>query len=212
MNLSIEFKTPVVKGSYDWQLTQEINVSIDGGEVIAKTEIELLTMNKHRDAKATVLLLDEQEASDWEIPLHTYFKGQNISQSLCEELQVVSDTKAKTHIMIEAISVLAAYRKKAVASYILKEIANKYPKVQSITVLSMPMNWFVDPQYCETVENTAYYNSLDLPNETIDLEELNVVFVKLGFTQISVDEELLVEPLPYEIFVASPASIFNSIK
>ena len=45
MNLTIEFKTPVNSGSFDWQLTQEINVSNDNGDVVAKAEIELLTRN-----------------------------------------------------------------------------------------------------------------------------------------------------------------------
>jgi len=207
MNLSIEFKKPTLKGAYDWQLSQEINVSNEAGDVIAKAEIELITMNKHRDADKSYALLDEQEATDWEIPLGIYFKKQNLISQYCEKLLVKADTNAKTHIMIEAISVQPAYRKKGVAQYLLNEMAQHYPKAQSLNVMSMAMNLFVDLEYCNGEENTQYYKSLALDNESIANEELKAFFIANGFMQVDIDTSLLAEPLPYDILIASPATI-----
>ena len=207
MNLSIEFKKPTLKGAYDWQLSQEINVSNEAGDVIAKAEIELITMNKHRDADKSYALLDEQEATDWEIPLGIYFKKQNLISQYCEKLLVKADTNAKTHIMIEAISVQPAYRKKGVAQYLLNEMAQHYPKAQSLNVMSMAMNLFVDLEYCNGEENTQYYKSLALDNESIANEELKAFFIASGFMQVDIDTSLLAEPLPYDILIASPATI-----
>ncbi|WP_076417454.1 GNAT family N-acetyltransferase [Colwellia sp. UCD-KL20] len=207
MNLSITFKKPTVKGAYDWQLSQEINVSNDAGDVIAKAEIELITLNKHRDADKSFAMLDEQEATDWEIPLGVYFKKQNLIAEYCEKLLVKPDTNAKTHIMIEAISVQPAYRKQGVAKYLLNEIALHYPKVQSLNVMSMAMNLFVDLEFCNGEENTQYYTRLALENETIANEELKAFFTASGFMQVEIDESLLAEPLPFELFIASPATI-----
>jgi len=207
MNLSTEFKKPTVKGSYDWQLSQEINVIDDAGVVIAKAEIELITLNKHRDAIKSYELLDEQEATDWEIPLNVYFKKQNLIAEYGEKLLVKPDTNAKTHLMIEAISVQPAYRKQGVAKYLLNQIALHYPKVQSLNVMSMAMNLFVDLAFCNGEENTQYYTNLALENETIANEALNVFFNASGFMQVNIDESLLAEPLAFEIFIASPATI-----
>ncbi len=207
MNLSIEFKKPEVKASYDWQLTQEINVSNEAGEVIAKAEIELITLNKHRDADKSFEMLDEQEATDWEIPLGVYFKKQNLIADYCDKLLVKADTNAKTHIMIEAISVQPKYRKQGVAQYLLNEIAQHYPKVQSLNLMSMAMNLFVDLEFCNGEENTQYYTNLALENEVIANEELKAFFTASGFMEIEIDASLLAEPLPYDIFVASPATI-----
>jgi|GEM_PF-1092437 len=207
MNLSIEFKTPTVKGAYDWQLSQEINVSNEAGNVIAKAEIELITMNKHRDADKSYALLNEQEATDWEIPLGVYFKKQNLIADYCEKLSVKADTNAKTHIMIEAISVQPAYRKKGVAAYLLNEIAQHHTKIQSLNVMSMEMPLFVDVDYCNGEENTQYYKDLTLENEKITRTELATFFIANGFIAVTIDESLLAESLPYDIFIASPATI-----
>ncbi len=208
MNLTIEFKKPEAKGSFDWQVTQEVNVSNDNGDVIAKAELELITINKHRDAKASYALLEAEDTTDWEIPLNLYFKGQNLSQVLCEKLAITPDVKkAKTHIMIEALSVTPHNRKQGVARYLLKAIADKYAKAQSITVLSMPINWFVEPELCESLDNKDYYHSLGLENETITIDELQQFFIKTGFVNFNVDEKLLAEPLQYQILVASPKTV-----
>lgn len=206
MNLSIEFNKPVISGRYDWQLAQEINVSNENGDVIAKAEIELVTLNKHRDAKATYQLLAD-EATDWEIPLNVYFKKQNLTDDLCTELSVAASTKAQTHILIEAISVLPQYRRQGVGKYLLQEIAKHYSKCQSLNILSLAMNNFVDADDCETEENHAYYSQLALANETIDRAELKPFFIANGFTAINIDEDELVEPLQFDILVASPVSI-----
>lgn len=211
MNLSIEFKKPTVKGAYDWQLSQEINVSNEAGDVIAKAEIELITMNKHRDADKSYEMLDQQEATDWEIPLGVYFKKQNLIAEYCEKLLVKPDTNAKTHIMIEAISVQPAYRKKGVAQYLLNEISLHYVKAQSFNVMSMPMNLFVDLEYCNGEENTQYYKGLALENESIANEELKAFFTASGFIQVDIDASLLAEPLPYDILIASPATILAAV-
>jgi GNAT superfamily N-acetyltransferase len=210
MNFTIEFSKPIIQGNYEWQLAQEINVKNDNGDVIAKAEIELLTINKHRDALATYQLL-EDEGSDWEIPLNIYFKKQNLTLDLCDALEVKPSTKAQTHILLEAISVLPEYRQQGVAKYLLQNIAQKHAKIQSINVLSMAMNEFVDAQLCETQSNKDYYSTLDLPNETIARETLENCFTNSGFTKIDIDQAALVEPLQFDIFVASPASILAAL-
>jgi len=207
MNLTIDFKKPEIASSFDWQLCQEINVSNEQGDIIAKAEIELITINKHRDALGSYALLAD-ESTDWEIPLNLFFKGQNLTKNLCDQLDITPETKkAKTHILLEAISVLPAFRKKGVAQYLLKEIAKHHAKTQSIIVLSMPMHNFVDANECEDEANKAYYQALDLQSNKLDSEELLNVFTHSGFVEFSVDESLLAEPLPYQILVASPQSI-----
>jgi len=182
-------------------------VSNDAGEVIAKDEIELITLNKHRDASKSYEMLDQQEATDWEIPLNVYFKKQNLIAQYCEKLLVKADTNAKTHIMIEAISVQPQYRKQGIAQYLLNEIAQHYPKVQSLNLMSMAMNLFVDLEFCNGEDNTQYYSKLALNNETIANEELKSFFTASGFIEVEIDASLLAEPLPYNIFIASPATI-----
>ena len=208
MNLTTQFTKAQTQSGFDWQLSQEINVTDESGQVIAKAEIELITMNKHRDAIASYNLLDAQEATDWEIPLNIYFKGHNLTNEYCDLLQVTADAKkAKTHILIEAFSVVPAYRKKGVAKYLLQEIAKQYEKIQSINVISMPLNLFLDPEFCENENNASYYQALDLPNETIGRTELVSFFTKTGFSQVKLDESELTEPLPFDVFVASPKTI-----
>lgn len=206
MKLSIEFNKPEAIIGHDWQLSQEVNVKNETGDVIAKAEIELLTLNKHRDALATYKLLADEE-TDWEIPLNIYFKKQNLTEDLCKELHVAASTKAQTHILVEAISVLPQYRRQGVGQYLLQEIAKKHEKIQSITVLSLAMNTFVDAENCETEANQTYYQQLDLANETLGRIELAQYFANNGFTAINVDEEQLIEPLTFDVFVASPNSI-----
>jgi len=207
MDLSIDFQKPELKGAYDWQLTQEINVKNPAGDVIAKAEIELVTLNKHRDADKSYELLDQQEATDWEIPFGVYFKKHNLIADYCEKLAVKADTNAKTHIMIEALSVQPQYRTQGVAKQLLQAIAEHYPKAQSLNVMSMAMNLFVDLEYCNGPDNTQYYENLSLDQETIATEELNAFWGKVGFMQVEIDEKLLAEPLSYTIYLASPASI-----
>ena len=207
MNLTIDFKKPEIAGNFDWQVCQEINVSNEQGEIIAKAEIELITINKHRDAVGSYALLSD-ESTDWEIPLNLYFKGQNLNADLCKQLSITPDTKkAKTHILLEAISVLPQYRKQAVGQYLLKEIVKHHEKAQSLTVLSMPMNLFLDADECEEDDNKAYYHAADLQSKKLASDELASFFTHSGFVEFSVDESLLEEPLPYQIFVASPQSI-----
>lgn len=203
MNLSVEFNKPEMKGAFDWQLSQEINVIDDDNNVVAKAEIELLTLNKHRGADESYDLLIQQEATDWEVPLNLYFKKQNIAADLAEKLDVKVDTKAKTHILIEAISVQPSHRKQGIAKLLLQAIAKQHEKAQSISLLSLAMNKFVDAQDCETETNKAYYESLMLDDELIDRNELSTVFEKLGFSQIKIDDSQLEEPLSFDIFIAS---------
>jgi GNAT superfamily N-acetyltransferase len=207
MDLSIDLQNPVMKGAYDWQLTQEINVKNKEGNLIAKAEIELVTLNKHRDAEKSYSLIDEQEATDWEIPFGVYFKKHNLITEYCEKLAVKPDTNAKTHIMIEALSVQPTFRKQGVAAFLLQSIAEHYPKAQSLNVMSMPINLFVDIEYCEGEENTQYYKNLDLQNEKTTNEDLDGFWTKSGFIPVNIDESLLAEPLTYSIYLASPASI-----
>jgi len=209
MNLTIEFNKPEIAGSFEWQLCQEINVRNESNEVIAKAEIELITINKHRDALGSYSLLAE-EHTDWEIPLNLYFKGQNLTKDLCEGLGIIPDSKkAKTHILIEAISVLPEFRKQAVGQFLLKEIAKHHAKAQSLTVLSIPMHQFVDPDECEDESNKAYYQAADLQTIKTTTAELANFFTHSGFIEFEVDEALLAEPLPYQIFVASPQSMLK---
>ncbi|MBA6263357.1 MAG: hypothetical protein V7780_04610 [Colwellia sp.] len=210
MNLTIDFKKPEIAGAFDWQLCQEINVKNDNGDIIAKAEIELITINKHRDALASYTLLANED-TDWEIPLNLYFKGQNLTQDLCEQLSITHDTKkAKTHILLEAISVLPQYRKQAVGQYLLKEIVKHHEKAQSITVLSMPMHQFLDADECEDESIKTYYQAVDLQNIKVSSDELVNFFTHSGFIEFDVDESLLAESLPYKIFVASSKSILNT--
>ncbi|ARD44366.1 GNAT family N-acetyltransferase [Colwellia sp. PAMC 21821] len=207
MNLTIEFSKPEIKSAFDWQLIQEINVKNDDDQVIAKAEIEIMTLNKHRGADESYELLSQQDATDWEVPLNLFFKKQNIAADLVEKLQVKVDAKAKDHILIEAISVLPAFRKQGVAKFLLKEIAEHYSKVQSISVLSMPMSLFVDAQDCETEENKAYYQAMNLAEDELNNEQLSAFFEHSGFTHLAIDDSALEAPLPFKVFMASPKTL-----
>ncbi len=207
MKLTVEFTKPEIKNAFDWQLTQEINVKNDENQVIAKAEIEIITLNKHRGADESYELLSQQDATDWEVPLNLFFKKQNIAADLVEKLQAKVDAKAKDHILIEAISVLPAYRKQGVAKFLLKEIAQLYSKVQSISALSMPMNLFVDAQDCETAENKAYYQAMNLTEDTLNTEQLSAFFQQSGFSHLAIDDSALETPLPFQVFIASPKTI-----
>lgn len=207
MNLTIEFSKVEIKSAFDWQLMQEINVKNDSGQVIAKAEIDIITLNKHRGADESYELLAQEDETDWEVPLNVYFKKQNISADLAEKLQVKTDVKAKSHILIEAISVLPEFRKQGVAKFLLHEIAQHYAKAQSISVLSMPMHLFVDADDCETDENKAYYQALNLAENDNDQEILSSTFTQLGFINVAIDDSALEEPLPFKVFIASPQTI-----
>ena len=209
MNLTIDFKKPEITGTFDWQICQEINVKNDNGDIIAKAEIELITINKHRDAMGSYTLLSNEE-TDWEIPLNLYFKGQNLTKDLGEALNIIPETKkAKTHILLEAISVIPECRKQGVGQYLLKEIVKHHEKAQSITVLSMPMHRFLDADECEDETSKTYYRAADLQNIKVSADELANFFINSGFIEFNVDEGLLEEPLPYRILVASPQSILK---
>ena len=207
MNLTIEFNKPEIKGSFDWQLIQEINVKNDENHVIAKAEIEILTLNKHRGADESYELLSQEDATDWEVPLNLFFKKQNITADLVEKFQAKVDVKAKDHILIEAISVLPAYRKQGVAKYLLQEISQHYTKAQSISVLSMPMDLFVDAQDCETEDNKAYYQAMNLVDDALTQEQLSAFFEQSGFSHLAIDDSALEAPLPFNVFMASPQTI-----
>lgn len=209
MNVSIEFKKPEITSTFDWQLSQEVNVKNEKGMVIAKAEIELITLNKHRDANKSYEMLEQQQGStDWEIPLNLFFKGQNLVQNLCEALTVTADNKkAKTHIMLEAISVIPDYRNQGVAKYLLTEIMKHYNKAQSITAFSMPLRDFVDADDCEDEDNKLYYQQLDLQSDAVNQVSLAQFFKQVGFIEYNVDDSLLAEPLAFNIFVASQSSI-----
>ncbi len=207
MNLTIEFKQPEIKSAFDWQLAQEINVKNAENQVIAKAEIEIITLNKHRGADESYELLSQQGATDWEVPLNLFFKKQNITADLVEKLQVKVDVKAKDHILIEALSVLPEYRQQGVAKFLLTAIAQHYSKVQSISVLSMPMSLFVDAQDCETDENKAYYQAMNLAKDDVNSEQLSAFFRQSGFHYLAIDDSALESPLPFKIFIASPKTI-----
>lgn len=206
MNLSIKASKATQKGAFDWQLVQEINV-LQGDEVIAKAEIELITLNKHRGAEQSYELLIQQEATDWEVPLNLYFKKQNLAKDLIEKLAVKADDKAKTHILLEAISVKPEYRKQGVAKWLLQEIAKLHNKVQSISVLSMPLPLFVDANDCETEQQKAYYQALNLEQDQTTHAQLVSFFNHCGFIDLNIDDSALAEPLPYQVMVASPTTL-----
>lgn len=210
MNLSIEFNQAEIKSSFDWQLVQEVNVKNEQGETIAKAEIELLTINKHRNALKSYQQLDSDEGTDWEIPLNLYFKGHNLTTDLCTKFAIkTEDKKATQHIMIEAISVLPDYRKQGVAKYLLQAIATQYNKAQSINVMSMPMQWFVDVEHCETEESKSYYQAMGLDNNIIEKDALKQFFTQMGFIDFQVDASLLAEPLQYDIFIGTPDRLLS---
>lgn len=208
MNYSIEFTKPSAELGVDWLLDQEVNVLNEQGGIIAKAELQLLTMNKHRGAKATYDILADQ-VPDWEIPLNIYFKKHNLTDELCQELKVPTSAKAQTHIMIEALSVLPEYRSQGFAKALLAAIAKEHNKAQSVNVLSMPMHQFVTASDCETEEHKAYYTQLDLVNDELTREGLKTFFEQLGFVAINIDESTLIEPLSFDVFVASPPSILS---
>lgn len=207
MSLAIEFKQPEIKSTFDWQVVQEINVKNDQDQVIAKAEIEIITLNKHRGADESYELLSQQDATDWEVPLNLFFKKQNIAADLVEKLQVKVDVKAKDHILIEAISVLPAFRQQGVAKFLLQEIAQHYSKAQSISVLSMPMSLFLDAQDCETEENKAYYQAMNLSDDSLSNEQLVTFFEHSGFSYLAIDDSALEAPLPFKVFMASPKTV-----
>ena len=207
MSFTIKFLKPEMKGSYDWQLIQEINVLNEDSIVVAKAEIELITLNKHRDALKSYELIEAEEdgATDWELPLNLYFKGQNLTAKLCEELSIKPDIKkAKTHILLDAISVLPNYQKQGIAKLLLKAIAEHYPKIQSLMVLTMPLSLFLDADACELEASKIYYQQLDLQNDKTTREALSEFFQHCGFIEYKVDETLLNEPLAFDLFITTP--------
>jgi GNAT superfamily N-acetyltransferase len=206
MSLQIEFTKPEIKSTFDWQLIQEINVLNEDNVIVAKAEIELITLNKHRDALKSYTLIDDEDGStDWELPLNVYFKGQNLTAKLCEQLSIKPDVKkSKTHILLEAISVLPSYKKQGVAKLLLQAIAEHYPKVQSLTVLTMPLRLFLDAEVCEVEASKVYYQQLALQNDKTTREELCEFFKHCGFIEYKVDESLLNEPLSFDFFITTP--------
>ena len=109
--------------------------------------------------------------------------------------------------MIEAISVLPEFRKQGVAKFLLNEISQHYAKAQSISVLSMSMHLFVDADDCETQENKAYYQALNLAETDNNQEALSNFFTQSGFINVAIDDSALEEPLPFKVFIASPQTI-----
>ena len=211
MNYSVIFTKPEIKSAFDWQLIQEVNVVDDNNTVIAKAELELITLNKHRDAlKSYALIEADDEATDWELPLNLYFKGQNVCADTCAALGINADVKkAKTHILIEAISVLPKYREQGVMKLLLSEIAKAHNKVQSITLLSLPMPLFINPEDSEEEVTKAYYQQLNLNEDNTTHESLKALFEHNGFIQYEVDESLLNAPLSFDLFVSTPSQLIG---
>lgn len=208
MNLTTRINKPEITGSLDWQISQTIDLINDQDEVVAKAEIEIITLNKHRGAKQSYdLLANENEATDWEIPLNLYFKWQNLATNVCESLNITPNIKkAQSHMLIEALSVLPEYRNKGVAKVLLKEIAKHHHKIQSITVLSLPMSLFVDVNECDD-SSKEYYQQLELNNDKTTREDVTAFFNHLECLQFNVDESLLAEPLSFDIFISTPDKI-----
>lgn len=203
MNFAIEFTQPEIKTCFEWQLSQDVNIKNEQGEVIAKAELDIITLNKHRGADESYALLLEQGATDWEVPLNVYFKKQNIVADLAQKLAVKTDVKAKQHILLEAISVQPQYRGQGLARLLLKAIAKHYAKAQSITVLSMPMPLFVDADDCESEQNRIYYQALNLSADTTQASALATFFQHVGFIDVGIDDSALAEPLPFQVFIGS---------
>jgi sugar diacid utilization regulator len=207
MQLTTTFASAEITSAFDWQLSQEVNVIDNDGEIIAKAEIEIITLNKHRGAKQSYQLLEQHE-TDWELPLNLYFSGHNLNEKLCNNLHIKPNPKkAQQHIMIEALSVLTEHRNKGVAMFLLQAIANEYQKAQSITVMSMPMRLFVDSENCQTDNAKRYYQALQLDQDLTSGQDLQQFFIKAGFVEFEVDSSLLAEPLSFDVFVTSPEKL-----
>ncbi len=211
MQLTTTFATAEIASQYDWQLNQEINLSDSDGNVIAKAEIEILTLNKHRGAKQSYQLLEQQE-TDWELPLNLYFSGHNLNETLCKELNIKANTKkAQQHIMIEALSVQPQHRNQGIGRLLLNAIANEYQKAQSITVMSLPMKLFVDSENCQSDAAKHYYQSLELAQDDTDRQGLKQFFSNAGFVEYQVDDSLLNEPLHFDVLLSSPQNIIEQV-
>lgn len=207
--MNIVFNTPEIKTGFEWQLYQEVNV-FEGDNLIAKAELEIITLNKHRDAVKSYQALLELGATDWEIPLNLFFKHQNLNATLCEKFEVKPESKKSAqHILIEAISVVPEQQGKGIAKALLEKIAQEYAKAQSMWVLSLPLNDFLDADECETDTDTAYYQSFKQANKSDTKETVSQFFIKQGFEPLSIDESLLAEPLPYDLLVSSPNTLIK---
>ncbi|NMP32434.1 GNAT family N-acetyltransferase [Thalassotalea sp. M1531] len=207
--LTFEFTTPEIKTEFEWQLSQEVNV-FDGERLVAKAEFEILVLNKNRGAKESYQKLEALGACDWELPLNLFFTKQNVKANLAETLSIKTDAKkSQQHIMLEAISVHEDYRNQGVAKAILTQIAKEYSKVQSIFTLAMPMSLFVDPDVCETEQDRAYYQRLNLVEGEGECESEKDSIVSFfqhnHFNVLDIDESLLAEPLPFTLLVSSPS-------
>lgn len=207
--MNIVFNTPEIKAGYEWQLFQDVNV-FEGEHLVAKAELEIITLNKHRDAEKSYQALLELGATDWEIPLNLFFKNQNLTNELCEKLAVKPESKKSAqHIIIEAISVTPEHQGKGIAKALLRSIAEEYVKAQSLWVLSMPLSSFLDAEECEIETDKTFYQSLDLANNKETKEDVSKFFVHHGFEQLTIDEALLAEPLPFDLLVTSPNKLFD---
>lgn len=209
MNFSIDFTKPEIKSVFDWQLSQEVNVINEHGDVVAKAELDIITLNKHRGADESYALLIAQDATDWEVPLNVYFNKQNIVNDLAEKLSVKVDAKAKQHILLEAISVLPKYRGKGLARMLLAAIAEQYAKAQSISVLSMPMSLFVDLNDCDD-DSYSYYQQMNLTEDNTQSSQLADFFQHVGFIDVGIDDSALDEPLPFKVFISSASHLLKS--
>ena len=69
------------------------------------------------------------------------------------------------------------------------------------------MNLFVDAQDCETEENKAYYQAMNLTDDALTQEQLSAFFEKSGFNHLAIDDSALEAPLPFKVFMASPNTI-----
>lgn len=207
-SFSIHVSKAELKGQFDWQLMQTINVCNEEGKLIAKAEIECVTLNRHRDAIESYELLESGEEYDWLVPFNFYFKGQNVKNDVAQQLHITPNVKkAQTHIMIEALSVIPNCRNQGLASALLKAIIAEYPKAQSICLLSMPMALFVDVNDCEDEESREYYDALNLAEEEQTADDISAFFNHTGFIELTAHTAKLDTPLPYQLFMGSPESI-----
>lgn len=202
--MNIVFNTPEIKTGFEWQLYQEVNV-FEGDNLIAKAELEIITLNKHRDAVKSYQALLELGATDWEIPLNLFFKHQNLNATLCEKFEVKPESKKSAqHILIEAISVVPEQQGKGIAKALLEKIAQEYAKAQSMWVLSMPLNDFLAAEECEEEQDKNYYLSVLSSKPALDKASITAFLTSNNFVELAIDDSLLAEPLPFDLLVSSP--------
>lgn len=208
MTLRFEFEQAEIKSQLDWQLCQDINV-FDGDMLVAKAEVEIITINKHRDAIKSYQALLALGATDWELPLNLYFKNQNLNAELCAQFAVKPEgKKACQHLLIEAISVHPDYQNKGIAKQLLAKLGETYSKAQSVWLIAMPISTFIDADECDEESDSTFYSAvISAESNEATSESVAQVFERLGFEKQTISPELLAEPLPYELLVTVPSRL-----